>query len=97
MKRVAIIALTLLAASAFARDPSQVRKFRKTHPCPATRLTTGACPGWVVDHVVPLCGGGPDWPQNMRWQTRADSKIKDKRELSYCACLRRGGACTWKG
>jgi len=96
MKR-AVILLILLSAPAFARDPSQVRKFRKTHPCPATQRTYGACPGYVVDHIVPLCGGGPDWPQNMAWQTRAESKIKDKRELSYCACLRRGGVCAWKG
>jgi hypothetical protein len=55
-------------------------EFRLTHPCPATRLATGACPGYVKDHVVPLVCGGPDAPSNMQWQTIRDAKAKDKRE-----------------
>jgi hypothetical protein len=36
---------------------------------PATGLSTGACPGYVIDHVVPLKRGGADSPENMQWQT----------------------------
>src|SRR4051794_21476180 len=28
--------------------------FKKSHPCPATGQTHGSCPGYVIDHVVPL-------------------------------------------
>jgi hypothetical protein len=36
--------------------------------------------GYVVDHVVPLECGGSDAPSNMRWQTIAEGKIKDRME-----------------
>ena len=89
-----LLGMLLLATCAEARDRNQVRAFRATHPCPATGLTRGACPGYVVDHIIPLCAGGPDTPANMQWQTAAAAKAKDKHEISYCACLRRHGtAC----
>jgi hypothetical protein len=28
------------------------REFQLTHPCPATGLTSGACPGYVKDHAM---------------------------------------------
>ncbi len=37
-------------------------------------------PGYVIDHVVPLCRGGADAPSNMQWQTVAAAKAKDKTE-----------------
>ena len=30
---------------------------------------TGACPGFVVDHIQPLKRGGMDAPENMQWQS----------------------------
>ncbi len=62
------------------RCSSEVRDFRKLHPCPATGLVRGACPGWVVDHIIALECGGPDDPSNMQWQTTADAKAKDRWE-----------------
>lgn len=67
-----------------ARDPAQVRAFRHDHPCPATHQTTGACTGWVVDHVIPLCLGGVDEPRNMQWQSTVDGLAKDKLEWEAC-------------
>jgi len=32
--------------------------FRRIHACPATGKYVGACPGWQVDHVIPLAIGG---------------------------------------
>src|SRR5262245_54371424 len=28
-------------------------EFKKSHPCPSTGKSSGACPGYVIDHVVP--------------------------------------------
>lgn len=50
-----------------ARDMHEVFKFRAIYPCPATGLVTGACPGWAVDHVIPLACGGCDVIGNMQW------------------------------
>jgi len=56
------------------------RQFQRLHPCPSTGKPTGACPGYVVDHIVPLKRGGPDQLSNMQWQTIADAKAKDRIE-----------------
>lgn len=49
------------------RDPSQRRAFHASHPCPSTGRTSGACPGYHVDHITPLACGGADAPYNMQW------------------------------
>lgn len=86
MKRCAALIVTALcvAGHADARSKSEVNSFRAAHPCPATDRTRGPCPGYVVDHVVPLCAGGADHPSNMQWQTRAEAKIKDREERAQC-------------
>jgi hypothetical protein len=78
----------VLPVSVSAKQPrsaSVMREFQLTHPCPATGRTSGACPGYVKDHVQPLACGGPDAPSNMQWQTRADAKAKDRWETKGCA------------
>jgi hypothetical protein len=55
-------------------------EFKKSHPCPATGKSSGACPGYVIDHVQALKHGGADSSSNMQWQTREASKAKDKWE-----------------
>jgi hypothetical protein len=77
-------ALALLAATridaASARDHRVPHEFQHTHPCPSTGRTSGACPGYVRDHIKPLCKGGPDTADNMQWQTVERAKAKDRRE-----------------
>ena len=54
--------------------------FEHHHPCPSTGKTSGGCPGYVIDHVVPLKRGGADDPSNMQWQTTGAAKAKDRWE-----------------
>lgn len=62
------------------RSHTAKKEFRKQQPCPGTGKTTGACPGYVIDHIKALYKGGPDTPANMQWQTIAEGKAKDKWE-----------------
>jgi hypothetical protein len=40
--------------------------------------------GYVIDHIKPLACGGADAPSNMRWQTVAAAKAKDRYERVGC-------------
>src|SRR5262245_13178564 len=60
----------MLALPAFGkthRDPAVAREFQREHPCPSNGKATGACPGYVKDHIKPLCAGGRDDTSNMQW------------------------------
>lgn len=41
-------------------------------------MSDGACPGWNIDHVVPLCRGGADAVWNLQWLTVAQHKLKTR-------------------
>ena len=49
------------------RRADVLRAFQKIHPCPSTGLTTGACPNWQKNHIVPLACGGCDEVSNLNW------------------------------
>jgi hypothetical protein len=59
------------------RSPAVRREFQRENPCPSTGCATGACPGYVFDHVVPLKRGGHDAPAtcNGRWSKRRRQRI----------------------
>jgi hypothetical protein len=78
------VALPISALAKQPRSASVKREFQLTHPCPLTGRTSGACPGYVKDHVKPLSCGGPDAVSNMQWQIRAEAKAKDKWETKRC-------------
>lgn len=63
-----------------ARSAAVVVSFKKRNPCPSTNLSRGSCPGYVVDHIKPLCTCGADVVNNMQWQTISEAKEKDKWE-----------------
>jgi hypothetical protein len=66
------------------RSTAARHAFQAQQPCPSTAGRTGACPGYVVDHVEPLACGGIDAPENMQWQSVAEAKAKDRWERSDC-------------
>jgi len=66
------------------RSAYQVLLFKHAHPCPANGAVKGRCPGYIVDHIVPLCACGADKPANMQWQTLAESRAKDRLENQQC-------------
>lgn len=81
--------LLFVAFTADARDQKQVRLFRSKTICPATQTITTHCPGYVVDHIIPLCANGLDAPVNMQYQELHESYIKDIQERKQCRLLRK--------
>jgi hypothetical protein len=75
-----VLLFPLLAQSPH-RSAAVRREFQRSHPCPSTGLTHGACPGYIRDHIVALDCGGSDSSKNLQWQTVADAKKKDRTKL----------------
>ena len=50
-----------------ARSSAVLSAFRRIYPCPSNRTRAGACPGWSIDHVIPLACGGCDAVRNLQW------------------------------
>ena len=88
MHKKLIIAIFLIATQAIniqakaknKRSSAVKHEFRLANPCPSTNQRRGACPGFVVDHVMALCVGGKDVANNLRWQTVEAAKRKDRWE-----------------
>lgn len=71
------------------RSAAVLAAFRRAHPCPVTGLLSGSCPGWELDHVIPLVCGGCDSVSNLQWLPQALKSAavtgKDRFErLIYC-------------
>jgi len=81
---LAMAAISTPSIATTERSAAQRAAFIRNHPCPATGQPRGPCPGYVVDHITPLCAGGPDSPNNMQWQTIEAGKLKDKGERAQC-------------
>jgi hypothetical protein len=77
-------ALPAFASASEHRSRAVAREFQREHPCPSTGLTSGPCPGFWKDHIVPLACGGPDAVSNMQWQTVAEARAKDAWERKAC-------------
>ena len=76
----AAVGVTRDSHGRITRSETAKRDFERHHPCPSTGKTSGACPGYVIDHIVPLKRDGSDDPSNMQWQTIDAAKAKDRWE-----------------
>ena len=79
------------AAGDIIRRADVRNAFRKLHACPSTGEFIGACPGWSIDHVVPLVSCGCDAVSNMQWlpneiKSAAGTIAKDRWERRVYQC-----------
>jgi len=98
MTRLALLLLSLLFSvsvdAASHRDRSVRNAFQRENPCPDKAVQIrpgtaggrrGACPGYEVDHIVPLCFGiDVDRVENLQWLSVADHKKKTKLDIKVC-------------
>ena len=49
------------------RSNKVLAAFRALYACPITKAHIGSCPGWAIDHVIPLDCGGADAVYNLQW------------------------------
>lgn len=86
-RHAAALAALLLFGAAEAKTPRSrqaIAEFKKEQPCPANGNRYGPCPGWQIDHRIPLKCNGADDPSNMQWLTVEDHKKKTAREARLC-------------
>lgn len=85
--------LLAFAGAAFSspRSPALRAEFQRIEACPATGQHRGPCPGYEVDHAVPLCLGGPrvDIISNLQWLSVEDHRRKTVRDIDLCRQARR--------
>ena len=80
----ALMLLLPAGADALTRNHAARAEFVRRNPCPSTGATQGPCPGWQVDHVIPLKCNGLDRPENMQWLTVEQHKAKTASEAKAC-------------
>lgn len=78
------------ASGTILRRADVLRAFKQFYPCPVTGKASGACPGWNIDHVIPLAVGGCDSVGNLQWlpielKRCAGDKCKDRWERTVYA------------
>lgn len=99
MKKLLLLALIPFAVSAteierdtdgkIVRSHHTLVEFQKLNPCPVTGLKTGVCPSYVKDHIRPLCAGGHDAVENLKWSEHGYSVLRDKQEWELCRELKK--------
>ena len=80
-----------------ARSGQVLAAFREKYPCPATGKSAGACPGWAIDHVIPLACGGVDAVYNLQWLPDAIKSAKGASSKDHFERVVYGGNNASKG
>jgi len=90
LKNAVKLALLLAALAALpvqariARSEAARLAFVQLQACPGTGLHQLPCPGYQIDHKIPLKCHGPDTPANLQWLTTEAHKGKTRREARHC-------------
>lgn len=71
------------AESKTQRSRAQVTAFLRQHGFKRTP------PGYQVDHIIPLCAGGPDTPENMQLLTIEEHREKTRIDVRWCRLLKK--------
>ena len=81
----AFLALSMpLSIASPPRSPTQRAEFQRLNPCPSTGDSRRSCPGYQIDHIIPLCFDGPDSTGNMQWLSVEAHKAKTRMDLKAC-------------
>jgi len=75
------------------RSRAVLRHFVAIFPCPSTLEKSYSCPGFAIDHTIPLSMGGCDSQVNLTWlpdliKSCASPECKDRWERKYHALPR---------
>lgn len=81
---IAATALPLWADAKIERSHAVRHAFVKQQACPSTGRHRLPCPGWQIDHKIPLKCKGPDALENLQWLTVEEHKEKTKQEARFC-------------
>lgn len=68
------------ARGRIVRSNAARHAFARETACPSTGRNALPCPGYRIDHVVPLKRCGLDQPGNMQWLTVSDWRDKSRWE-----------------
>lgn len=79
------------ADGSILRSTAVLSAFKRTHACPSTGLRFGPCPGWAIDHILPLASCGCDAVWNLQWlpnelKSAAGALPKDRWERRVYTC-----------
>jgi hypothetical protein len=89
-----VLTLAIVMTTLAVADQGTVIAPRSQAVLKEFKLRTGfphGRPGWVIDHKIPRCAGGPDVVANLIWQRQAESYRKDVFERALCAALKQQG------
>lgn len=75
-----LLIMPLHSHAKYPRSSAVKAEFQRANPCPSTGQRRGACAGFVKDHRIGLCVGGPDTADNLRWMDVKSAKAKDRWE-----------------
>ena len=80
----AALLLGIPSAPAAERSRTLRTEFMRLNPCPSTGKSSGACPGYQVDHREALICGGRDELDNLQWLGTEEHKAKTRVEVKLC-------------
>lgn len=80
----AVLSASALWTHAAPRSRPLRAEFVRLNPCPSTGKTSGACPGYQVDHREALICGGRDELANLQWLSIEEHKEKTRVEVKLC-------------